>query len=654
MATSDRSESKRRFADDFGEEDVDNVATYQDRMVLKVHCREMTTNVTVGSGEQTFKWLGFVVKYAYASRHPEYDPEQFTCVLIVDKDRRPMFPYTIINESLVDGAEVYVELIGPKIGPNQPGLVRDKTLWELFAFLPATSYVLTSLLFDSEKEEREGHIETIGVIGNFNAWQVPIAMNKVDTHMYKYSLELPKDAEIVFKFVVNDKHTVSDAYPLVKDVNNVEMNYLKIQMPDANFAELQGVDPSGQIDGSERITEHILALQAIAAAKDVRQSGFEVMEEIPFVSTRVSGVFQGVKTLSDQVRRKLFESDWKKMQLVDVAKDEELRQRVKEVLWKHFDEMRNVFRFYSSQYGKEVPHMSSITFVHLLHVCKVPDERLSVGRLLHIFDNITAIEETDGHAGNTQGQAASTSSSSSTNKPQTFSSAVLPLASKANPFQKENQLDRHEFFEALIRASSFKFQPTLDQGLKSMLTEHILPNALNSDEKSIRAQILTPRLQKVVLLYADRLWPAYCKYALGEKRQGRPVTGIKTINKQEFYAFLSDLKVLDVYTLKQWHTVFAKVQEDSKIENKQADAQAAADAQVQDANAYEMVFPEFIEVLSRLADLRYTPPNPIPVKRDPATLDLADKLDLLLMKVFPSEMAAKKAAEAAAAEEKKA
>jgi hypothetical protein len=113
------------------------------------------------------------------------------------------------------------------------------------------------------------------------------------------------------------------------------------------------------------------------------------------VSNRIAGAFQGVKLMSEEMKRNQFENDWKQVQIADVVKNNEKRTAIKEVrpaplrpsvyrlnllmllspcvpwcralphsrrpmgLWssfrliqvfrKYFEQLRVIFRFYSSQ-----------------------------------------------------------------------------------------------------------------------------------------------------------------------------------------------------------------------------------------------------------------------------------------------------------------
>jgi hypothetical protein len=56
-----------------------------------------------------------------------------------------------------------------------------------------------------------------------------------------------------------------------------------------------------------------------------------------------------------------------------------ISDEVKAVLWKHYDELRNIFAFYGSQSGpiSLIGHISSLTFIHFCHTCRIPDKNLT-------------------------------------------------------------------------------------------------------------------------------------------------------------------------------------------------------------------------------------------------------------------------------------
>lgn len=49
------------------------------------------------------------------------------------------------------------------------------------------------------------------------------------------------------------------------------------------------------------------------------------------MSNRIAGAFQGVKLMSEEMKRNQFENDWKQVQIADVVKNNEKRTAIKEV-----------------------------------------------------------------------------------------------------------------------------------------------------------------------------------------------------------------------------------------------------------------------------------------------------------------------------------
>jgi hypothetical protein len=203
----------------------------------------MHTTLRVGSGEQNFKWLAFAVRNLYAMRHPAYDTEQFTPVLVCDSDRRPLFPQSVISECVSDGDDIFVDLIGPTASLHDAARARERSLWEQYAHNPPSMFVSTTFFFDaSGMTDLQG--ETVGIFGNFNAWSVPIPMRPIDKHVFELTFELPVGAEICFKFVLNDKHVTSNHYPVIQDENGVFMNYVRVKIPAIPLLTPSESDPS--------------------------------------------------------------------------------------------------------------------------------------------------------------------------------------------------------------------------------------------------------------------------------------------------------------------------------------------------------------------------------------------------------------------------
>lgn len=120
-------------------------------MLLNVKVRELELPINVGAGTQTFKWLAMITTSQYARKHPQFREEQYIAIHVTDKGGSPLFPNDQIANRLVDGDDVIVELLGPKLGPSDPSYSRDKTLWELYAYATPQDFVNVTLLFDASE-----------------------------------------------------------------------------------------------------------------------------------------------------------------------------------------------------------------------------------------------------------------------------------------------------------------------------------------------------------------------------------------------------------------------------------------------------------------------------------------------------------------------
>lgn len=325
------------------------------------------------SSSFTFPRLAFVVRDLYASRFPEYRPEQLTPILVCDSSRRPLFPDCLIKHYVPADREIFVDLIGPKDGVHgDSSLSRQRSLWELCAFAPPSSFVPVTLFFDaSEMPELQG--DTVDILGSFNGWDVPIPMKPVfnlaslglSTNdagtgrglVFAHTVKLPADADICFLFVANDRHIVSSHYNKVLDEQGQEMNCIKVAKPhpqpltsltqpsriyatyinDKLARPTPGLKPgslaSQYVDPmyALNVAETPVTARSLAAEGGARGGGLAGLQptglsKVPLrvptgrLPITITGVFEGVPRLSDDMQRKLFETDWTKIRLLDFVK----------------------------------------------------------------------------------------------------------------------------------------------------------------------------------------------------------------------------------------------------------------------------------------------------------------------------------------------
>ena len=502
----------------------------------------------------------------YAARMPHCNPEQFTPILVHDSANRPLLPHMKINESVQDGQDVYVQLIGPEKGLNDPSRSSgERGLWELFAYEPPSSLVPVTFFFDAtEVADLQGN--TVGIFGTFNSWGVPLVMREVQPGLFAESIALPEGAEICFKFVLNDKHVVSPFFEVVLNEDGVEMNYARVKrqpkevlVPGYQSSAIRrgvlvetlsrpapGLSPrfQGQVDP---LYAHNIELppqdaRYLAGAGLARGGGLGRLENPPLgdvpiavplrVAPRVlTGVFEGVRKLSHEMQRRLFESDWSRMRISDLVKDPSERAGVKEALWSVNEFLRRLFRGVTSQSGHDASLLNVMTLAQVLHLCGIPDKLIAEAGLARVVAQ-QGLTETEAIA---QAQAevelaasSSLSSSSFTGTRSTGSASAAPGAATSgvssliagaslsnDPFYVENKLTRSQLYEALVLIALVLY-PSMSPSAatEAFLNSRILPFAIPSAKRTdIRARLLDPTVQRRLDQLKSRLWNVFATFS---------------------------------------------------------------------------------------------------------------------------------------------
>lgn len=151
---------------------------------------------------------------------------------------------------------------------------------------------------------------------------------------------------------------------MINDIEGREMNYMKVKPAIPSYQPDQLVLPD----------MHQVALMAQQSLQDIQGSVLDEDSDIRVLSTRVVGSFQGVKTLSRETLDRMFQNDWNKMDLSDIIRQAEKREAIKEVLYNYNHIVRETFRQFSSQNGRDELKMNIIKFLHLCHIINIPDK----------------------------------------------------------------------------------------------------------------------------------------------------------------------------------------------------------------------------------------------------------------------------------------
>lgn len=551
--------------------------------------------VSCGQGQQDFKWFSNVVRARYVALHPQFRLEQFTPINVYT-DQMNLYPTEIIINNLRlrpdtearpetrdwDNMElVYVDLLGPKIGTNDPGFARQKSMWELFAYCPKYHYVEVIFRLSGRQELEDDNPPQL--VGNFGAhtWQVAVALKRTPSGHWEHSTMVPAGAEIFFLFLVHGEFVLSDDYEICEDATEQQLNSLNSGLPYSNYSELR--------------VPHVKADQYFS--KKGKKGGYEGNVRRKIESK--GGTFHNVVNLDESQIDMMFASDFRKIQLEDVLTSDRDLAKARAKLRLFYDEIRMTFRFYS-RCTQNVAYMNILTFMCFCSNCKIPDKKvLTKSRLTELFHRVNweyFVDDVD--------------------------QQIVYINDPLNP---DNQFTRAEFMEALCRMALIKYdsQP-IDYGLSSMMENHIRKYIRVPDNKNIRSKILSEDVLKVYHLFDQRLWMCFHKFARVEK-------GSRVLMVKGWERLLQEKGIINSnFSIRQGNHCFALSQQ----ENVQED----------DSDLMEMTFAEFCEALARVADTLFHKDSgknkPIEeMAGEDENLDkhpnLAEHVEELFIKLFP-------------------
>jgi hypothetical protein len=251
-------------------------------ITLNCVVRERKIKVVCGSALQNVKWLGGVVANRYASYHPEFHPCSFVCINVQTADGTVCFPSEEIVRIVKNNDTLHFDILGPRIGLNDPAYTREKTLWELFAYTAPYDFSRVEVRYYASSK-----LDSVGLIGNFNKWDSPYEMKKsqVDNLVWKFILPLPAFAQICFRFIVGGKSVVSDYYQIVSGENSSnQFNYFVVKPQKTEY--LQNEVPS------------------------ISQIPIPEQTEVKRLPENITGKFIGVPVMSTAKRLEQLRNDW--------------------------------------------------------------------------------------------------------------------------------------------------------------------------------------------------------------------------------------------------------------------------------------------------------------------------------------------------------
>lgn len=439
---------------------------------LQVVVRDSEMTIGCGQGHQTFKWLANVAKAKYAKLHPQFKANQFTAINVYSSNC-PLYPNEIIQNSVRPNEKIFVELLGPKIGANDPGFTRQKSMWELLAYSPKNDYVHVIFCLRQEHVPDLDESNPPRLIGNFgtHTWFVPMNVKRSESGNWEYEQSVPANAEVYFLWLVNGAPFVSKDYEIVVDNANQEMNCLHSGPPESNYSALRLPEITSE--------KYYKRNQKNAHEGPTRQ-----------VHHTKVGKMQLVTDLSTEQKDKMFNTDWRKMKLQDVLPHERDREKARKKLREFYDEIRTIFRYYS-RHSHNTMYMNILTFMCFCSQCKIPDkDKLSKARLTELFHRVNLEYDID---------------------------TDLNVIYMSDPLNPDSMFTRAEFMESLVRMALIKYdsQP-IDFGVVSMMDNHIRKHVSVPKEKGVRHAMTTETVHRMFLLYDHRLWTLFMKYATND------------------------------------------------------------------------------------------------------------------------------------------
>jgi hypothetical protein len=259
----------------------------------------------------------------------------------------------------------------------------------------------------------------------------------------------------------------------------------------------------------------------------------------------------------------------------DLVDNVSLQKSCFAALEKFKDKLPGIFRVYSIQ-GTYANTMSSLAFFGFCHTCKIIDKKVDISAIDRIWNRVNIMESWESVSEVSDGEM------------------VLKVNKKTDPFNPHNQFVRGEFYEALFRLAALKFDTmSVDMAFIKMMNENVLPFALGWQDP-IRELLMSDSIQRIMQTFSQRLRKLFINYVPPD-RKGKTKTKETGITPVEYELMLHRLGIID-----------AK-------HSKRAIAQAFSMSQIEETDEdlsglNVMIFPEFLECIARLADMREEPP----------------------------------------------
>lgn len=313
----------------------------------------------------------------------------------------------------------------------------------------------------------------------------------------------------------------------------------------------------------------------------------------------LKAAFNRVKKLPMAEKKEMFELDWDQMVLSDEMVEVEYRSALKEMFWKHYDQIIYIYDYYASAVTvktksgdvRSIQRVSLLGFLQFCQICKITDKIVKPRHLNTLFHRCTYKEGMQAGENDEAGDIAGDYDTIIGRENNAFRKHMKHAMKHL--YHPAHMLHRAAFMEALIRMALLKFANRLmyldyppDQSLHTLMVEFIIPRAiLPSDLKShIRRRMLAEEVDAVLRQYSKRMNGLFLSYCIKDNAHKVKlyVSEFQDLMMQNFES--TDRNI----PMRVLNGLDPKLEKDSER-----------------GNEYFMNFPQFMECFVRVADQEY-------------------------------------------------
>jgi len=533
---------------------------------LNISCREMNKSISVRGGLQNFKWLAFTSKFWYSKYHKFKDhPDKYVVVDVRnERTNDNLMPGQIIKDRVNDKDTVSVTLATKASRKRNVRL----TIWEAVAYTPLNRWIFITLapkfqpdpmkkpekksptdgdeeddilaaLEEDDEEEKKAPV--VKYWSNLDGWLEPQVMEikeKKFTFKAESRVLVPPGSELQFYFVVDGEKHLAKNYKKKKVLigrKNVHVNYyeLKPYLPTLGDEKPKEESEEEEEEEEEELEE-------------------EKEPEIP------PFLYQLVQSPSAEESEECFEADWKEMQILDVVRKPEERNKIRTMIKDNFEELRAIFQRLA---GKELPveYMGANDFLAFCKETGFFRHGFTVTFVPIVFKRVNIMEI-----------------QSEENRGKGF---VL----YEDPTNPEHLFTRSEWIESKVRiANYYNLSKTMSEKFKKVLDLCLKRHTRIVKDDKTREFMKKESTKKVYGPYLERVYSIFERFAHMDKTMGSS----RYMQIEEYWNFISTMAIGTLGIIRR------------NINQALAYSQARS---LEDDRGYITDYPEYLELLARLA-----------------------------------------------------